>query len=99
VVLQFFENLDGGHVPEVHDEGVGSVGLEGFAVVQHNEQTVECYLYRFVVLSPQQVHVVADDVGFLVEAENEGRVSIMSEVREDVANLTADVVGVGLEQF
>ena len=67
-------------------------------MVEHDKQAMQGDFYSLVVLSAEQVDVVADDVAFLVEAEDECGVAGVGKVGEDVADLPAHVVGIGLEE-
>ena len=66
---------------------------------EHNEQTLQCYLYCFVVLCSKQVEVVSYNVAILVESEDAFGVSWVSQIRENIANLSPHIIGISLKQF
>jgi hypothetical protein len=99
VILQLLQYFDSSQVPQVHDERVYSVGLELLSMRQYDIEALERNLNGLVVLRAEEVDVVPDDVDVLVEVEDEGGVTRMGQVGEDVADLSADVVAVSVEEL
>ena len=65
---------------------------------QHHVKTFQHHL-QHLVLAGQQTHVVAHYVGLFLEVEDEVWLAGMRQVGENEADLSADVVGIGFEQF
>ena len=64
---------------------------------QDDKQALQRHLNWLVVLYTQQVDVVSDYSCLTVEGEDELRVTRVSHIRENVANLTFDIIAVLLE--
>lgn len=65
---------------------------------KHDIEAFEGDLNSFEVLGWKAVYVIPDDVGGLVEFEDELRFTWMSQVGEDIADLSFDIVAVGFKQ-
>lgn len=65
---------------------------------EYDIEAFEGDLNSFEVFGWKAVYIIPDDVGGLVEFEDEFRFAWMSQVGEDIADLPFDIVAVGLKQ-
>lgn len=66
---------------------------------EHDVEAFECHFDCFAVLCAEQVDVVSDYVGLFVESEDGCGIAWVRQIGEDVADLSPDIIGIGLEQL
>jgi len=64
-----------------------------------HKETLKCHFYGFVVLWREDIEVISNYVGSFIEVENLLWVARVGQIREDVADLSLNVIPVSLKQM
>jgi hypothetical protein len=97
MVLQFLQNVNSRHRPQIHHQRIGSIAFELLTVSQDNEQTFESNLHQLGIICAQAVDIVSNEIDVLIQVENVVGLSSVGKVAKDIAYFSLDVVSIRFE--